>query len=515
MNDAQWNLSAWGRDHSSHGWDRQPPRPIARRIPRQSDTATSRVPNGPDPGRPDWHTVIGWEQPRALSDGRTTPTSLTGSLLSNEVYPDEMSQPTPDDLRREQERADERSKSRALAVRHAVQTRALSYSDYLRLDRILDAQFLQSGLYDAGHGVHDEMLFIIIHQTYELWFKQMLYELDSIIALMNTADGAVAECDLFVCANRSERCCRILRVLVQQFDVLETMTPQAFSDFRDFLSPASGFQSKQFRLVENRLGLRPSQRVEHSGCPYYQHLPDIAEQQEVTESEAETSLLGLVSAWLERLLSECCGEWNFASYMCKAIEQAAEHDRAAIAKYPAVRAAADGGFAARNDAGAALAELEKKRQAHLRLFDPEAHQELLDKGIRQLSFRATMACVFVQSFSSDLSLQTAHRLVNNLIAIDEDIARWRHRHASLVLRMIGSKNGTGGSSGHGYLKHVMDRSRIFVDLCHSSHYLLPQHSMPPLPAQVKLRLQRRQEPWKAQEDALMADGLRSRARSCS
>mmetsp|Transcript_46469 Transcript_46469/g.109992 ORF Transcript_46469/g.109992 Transcript_46469/m.109992 type:complete len:639 (+) Transcript_46469:3-1919(+) len=525
IDDTQWNMGTWGREQGNYsGWDKQPPK---RKALRQTDAKTSSVPIGPDspsrlrdPSRPDWASILGLgpastePQSRTHSDGRTTPDSMSDSFLSrNEVYPDEMTAVTEDDIRREQERAKERSQERAIAVRRANQSRALSYSDYLRLDRILDAQLPQSMVFDQE--VHDEMLFIIIHQTYELWFKQMLYELDSVVALMGDSSGHVPEADLYVCANRTERCCHILKVLVHQFDVLETMSPQGFGDFRDFLSPASGFQSKQFRLVENKLGMRAEQRIQHSGCPYYRHLPDIAEQQEVQESERQDSLLDFVSVWLERLLAECCGDWDFAAYMRNAIEQAANHDRVAIQKYPAVTRNAKQNFAAQNNSAAALEELEKKRTAHLKLFDPEAHQELVDKGIRHMSFKATMACVFIQSFSTDLALQSSHRLVSNLVAIDEDIARWRHRHSSLVLRMIGSKNGTGGSSGHAYLNKVMDRSRIFIDLCHASHYLLPQHSMPPLPPQVKARLQRRQVPWKASDDVLLSDGPCSRAKSFS
>ena len=82
------------------------------------------------------------------------------------------------------------------------------------------------------------------------------------------------------------------------------------------------------------------------------------------------------------------------------------------------------------------------------------------------------------------------RQVRNLIAIDEQLGRWRQRHATLVMRMIGSKSGTGGSSGHAYLNAVISKSRIFLDLCQASHYLLPSHAMPPLPPDVKRRVTR-------------------------
>src|SRR5215510_7542034 len=98
---------------------------------------------------------------------------------------------------------------------------ALHYAGYLKLAALLAAQEPESARH--GRPAHDEMLFIIVHQTYELWFKQIVHGL--------------------------ERINEILKLLIQQLEVLETMTPLDFLDFRDFLFPASGFQSAQFRLI--------------------------------------------------------------------------------------------------------------------------------------------------------------------------------------------------------------------------------------------------------------------------
>src|SRR5205814_594652 len=96
---------------------------------------------------------------------------------------------------------------------------------------------------------HDETLFIIIHQVYELWFKQLLHEIDTILAKMQQGDA--------LGANRLlRRCIEIQRVLVSQIAILETMTPTDFLTFRDHLMPASGFQSSQFREVEFASGLK-------------------------------------------------------------------------------------------------------------------------------------------------------------------------------------------------------------------------------------------------------------------
>ncbi|MDX1430185.1 MAG: tryptophan 2,3-dioxygenase family protein, partial [Rhodothermales bacterium] len=133
----------------------------------------------------------------------------------------------------------------------------LYYGDYLRLEKLLDSQDLESKR--RGRAAHDEMLFIIVHQAYELWFKQIIWELDSLIEIFRRAP--VEEKEVGTTVSRLDRIVHIQRVLIQQIDVIETMTPLDFLDFRDVLIPASGFQSAQFRIIENRLGLRPEDRL--------------------------------------------------------------------------------------------------------------------------------------------------------------------------------------------------------------------------------------------------------------
>src|SRR5262245_48625459 len=122
------------------------------------------------------------------------------------------------------------------------------YSDYLRLDALLDQQARESER--AGAPAHDEMLFIIVHQAYELWFKLILHELDRIQA--DFGQKSVEDESLGRIVHGLERIDKVLKLLIQQLDVLETMTPLDFLDFRAFLSPASGFQSVQFRAIRVR-----------------------------------------------------------------------------------------------------------------------------------------------------------------------------------------------------------------------------------------------------------------------
>lgn len=127
----------------------------------------------------------------------------------------------------------------------------VSYREYLRLDDILNAQHPMSQRY--GNLVHDEHLFIVVHQTYELWFKQIIFELDSIIEIF--AKPIVDDRCLLVIVSRLQRINQIWKLLNEQISILESMAPTDFLDFRGYLTTASGFQSLQFRVVENKLGL--------------------------------------------------------------------------------------------------------------------------------------------------------------------------------------------------------------------------------------------------------------------
>ncbi|GAC1675967.1 MAG: tryptophan 2,3-dioxygenase family protein [Candidatus Limnocylindrales bacterium] len=125
---------------------------------------------------------------------------------------------------------------------------AVTYANYLAIDELLAAQWpLSSG--PDGRPEHDELLFIVIHQVYELWFKQLLHELAEVQRMLEAGDTDTT-------LHLLNRVLKILKTLVAQIDVLETMTPLQFLSFRERLESASGFQSAQFREVEAVLGLR-------------------------------------------------------------------------------------------------------------------------------------------------------------------------------------------------------------------------------------------------------------------
>lgn len=127
----------------------------------------------------------------------------------------------------------------------------LSYGSYLKVPELLG---LQKTLADPPQ--HDELLFIIIHQVHELWFRQLLHEVDAVIERLDVNDVLAAH-------RLIRRCIEIQRVLVEQVTVLETMTPNDFLTFRDHLMPASGFQSAQFRELEFVCGLKNPRQLEN------------------------------------------------------------------------------------------------------------------------------------------------------------------------------------------------------------------------------------------------------------
>lgn len=128
-----------------------------------------------------------------------------------------------------------------------MMSKSLTYTSYLQVDELLSLQTPKS---DGPQGPeHDEMLFIVIHQVYELWFKEILHEIDYLMQLLRTNDPARA-------AHVTRRVLAILKTVVAQLDVLETMTPLEFNSFRSFLDSASGFQSAQFREIEFVFGYK-------------------------------------------------------------------------------------------------------------------------------------------------------------------------------------------------------------------------------------------------------------------
>src|ERR1039458_4427779 len=154
---------------------------------------------------------------------------------------------------------DKKSGAAAGSTPLAPEPGQLTYSSYLKVPELLELQQPQSS---PAH--HDEMLFIIVHQTYELWFKELLHDLDAVVANLRRAGAAPqSHDDVYEAARLLRRCTEITRVLVEQFTILETMLPTHFLAFRSLLEPASGFQSEQFREIEFLCGLKDEKMLRY------------------------------------------------------------------------------------------------------------------------------------------------------------------------------------------------------------------------------------------------------------
>jgi tryptophan 2,3-dioxygenase len=232
--------------------------------------------------------------------------------------------------------------------------RRLSYGTYLKVSELLS---LQQGLSEE----HDELLFIVAHQVYELWFKVVLDELEA-------ARGRIDSDDIFFARHHLRRVHVVERLLIEQIEVLETMSPQDFLAFRSQLAPASGFQSVQFREIEFLSGLKePKYLSRIEGSP--------EEMSRLRRRLDEPSLADALHSLIQRRGSP------------------------------------------------SLVEIFRDRARYGDLFD----------------------------------------LCEALLDHDEAFAHWRARHVLMVERQIGSKTGTGGSSGAEYLRSTLGK-RFFPDL---------------------------------------------------
>ena len=326
------------------------------------------------------------------------------------------------------------------------------YHDYLQLEKILHAQLPESDKKNLP--AHDEMLFIIIHQAYELWFKQLHFEVDSIAGIMGKPALNDNSPELQTVVHRLKRIITILQVLVHQIDIMETMTPMDFLDFRDMLRPASGFQSWQFKELEAKLGLKFEQR---HGKEYYTSQLKKEHVDIIKQAESHQSLLQLVNAWLERMpLSPVLSADNNSFWR----------------QYRSVYQSS-------------LAEAE---QQNLQPFDDLFLNDTASSAENQLSSAASRSALFIMLYRGYPLLQLPFQLLNCLLEIDEQLSSWRYRHMNMVHRMIGTRIGTGGSTGKDYLKAAADKHYIFKEIAQLNSFLIERRKLPVLPNELEGKL---------------------------
>jgi tryptophan 2,3-dioxygenase len=342
------------------------------------------------------------------------------------------------------------------------------YGSYLGVDELLSLQKPLS-LKEGKVQAHDEMLFIIVHQTYELWFKQILYELEACCEVLRKPSADDNGADMNVVVHRLKRVVEIWKLLNQQVDVLETMTPLDFLDFRSRLEGASGFQSKQFRQIESTLGLRMENRFRPD---YYKHT-DVGgfneqDYKDITEAEKLPSLLKLVEQWLERMPFFDDSFWQ--------------------------------GWNEEKSAGA-NADQPKFWRRYRRLYGESLSSrddtpDLLGKfdemffktGAGDFSPAALRAALFIMLYRDEPLFRLPFALLNALIEIDEQVANFRYRHLQMVRRMIGTRVGTGGSSGEQYLQGAVNKNYIYKELAGIITFLIERRNLPDLPTQLRKAL---------------------------
>jgi tryptophan 2,3-dioxygenase len=358
---------------------------------------------------------------------------------------------------------------------HDKEYTTIHYQSYLALDKILNAQHLRSAEV-AKEPAHEEMLFIIVHQSYEIWFKQIIHELESVIDMFDRHD--VDEKNIGISIARLNRVIVIFKLLVEHIPIMETMTPLDFLDFRKYLFPASGFQSFQFRKIENLLGLPEKERITYHGHHYAAFFSE-EHKKELKKIASGNSLFEAVEEWLERTPFLQLGKFNFLESYQKAVESMIRKEEQAI------------------QSSQYLDDKEKKARLKMvgntetyfkSILQKEVHEQKMEEGKIRLSYKATVAALMISLYNEEPLLQLPYRFLLCLIDIDELLTTWRYRHAQMVQRMLGRKVGTGGSSGHEYLHATAVKHHIFTDLHNISTLLIPRSELPDLPKEVKKQL---------------------------
>jgi tryptophan 2,3-dioxygenase len=344
--------------------------------------------------------------------------------------------------------------------------RPLDYAGYLCLDRLLALQQRESER--RGRPAHDEMLFIIVHQAYELWFKQILFEIEAVQRAF--AGPVVDDRATGGIVHALGRIAAIERLLIQQLEVLETMTPLDFLDFRDFLFPASGFQSVQFRLIEIKLGLARDARLDYAGRPFDATLNE-ADKARVASADRGPKLIEQLDSWLSRTPFVRRPDYDFSIEYRKAVKQMLEDDARRVRANPALGAEQREAEARRIESS--LAEFQA-------IFEPAT-----GPSPWTMSHDAVQAALFITVYRDRPVLQLPFRLLAAIMSLEELLTLWRYRHALMVQRMIGVKVGTGGSAGHAYLRDTAARHQIFSDLFRLSTYLIPRSRLPRLPRELE------------------------------
>lgn len=351
---------------------------------------------------------------------------------------------------------------------------SVHYNEYLKLDDILNSQNLKSE--SLGKPAHDEMLFIIIHQVYELWFKEIIHDLKGVMAILDrdkVDDSKIGNAVMLL-----NRIIEIEKILIDQIRVLETMTPLDFLDFRNFLIPASGFQSYQFRVVEIMLGLDSSRRMTYGNHDYKSTFNE-SQQQELLNLEKQSSLFDALERWLERTPFVEMGDFKFEEKYVEAVEKMCEREANAIHQTD---------YISEKEKELRISMLNQQMEGISRALDRNEHNKMKQEGSVRLSYDASRAALLINLYRDMPMLNMPYNFLAKLVEMDELLTMWRYRHSQMVMRMLGRKMGTGGSSGHEYLKQTALNHQIFSDFHNISTLMIPRSELPVLPEDIVSKL---------------------------
>ena len=354
--------------------------------------------------------------------------------------------------------------------------RVPTYWDYLDLEQLLS---LQGGLESSEADLMpDELHFIVVHQTLELWLKLILSELR--LARNHLAAVAVPEEQIPHVVHHMRRIIEILKLSVQQFDVVETLTARDFLAFRDKLFPASGFQSFQMREMEIVLGLDEAKRAKMGNVSPLQYLKDLAPRSKggghawsrIEKATEETTLRTALHQWLYRTPihgsspTDAGDEDVVNRFLADYLEAWSVRSEQQIQNMVATQAAPE----------EAVRKRYKESMDNVALF---LRAEDVDESKQAKTRRVRAAAVFVESYRELPLLAWPRLLLDTTVELESRLLLFRQRHARMAERIIGRRVGTGGSAGVDYLDKT-SQSRIFEDLWTVRTVLLCKESLPPM-----------------------------------
>ena len=322
-----------------------------------------------------------------------------------------------------------------------------TYGNYLQLDELLKLQGEDRGISS------DEMHFIIVHQTFELWFKQIIRELSEVRNILSQEQ--VPEKDIPQAVERLGRTTEIFKLMAAQWSVMETLTPQGFLSFRDGLGSASGFESFQMRKFEILLGLKNEDRL--FGMDPIDTFRKLAE-----NSEKDAAILqDLEDALAKPSLEESLMKWISRTPIMGSI-YGSEKDSESVEDYVNKHLLAHksmGEDAAKRMSSYGTSDLDKAVER----FN-SAHQSAISFLVPEGKInRARASLLFIESYRELPLLAWPRKLIGAIVELEESMVKWRHSHARMVERIMGRRIGTGGTSGVDYLDKT-SQYRVFKDL---------------------------------------------------